>query len=242
MKEFELKAKGKNKMKEFELKAKGKTVEIWIYEDIGDTWIGGLSAKQFADELKAAGAVNEINIYLNSSGGSVMDGLAIYNTLKRHKAHKTVDIDGFAVSIASLVAMAGDTIRMAENGMFMIHDPWIVTSGTADDLRTQAQAMDKIKDGLAETYHKKAVSTLDEIKDMMSAETWLSAAEALDLGFIDEITAEQKMAAHFDLSKFKNAPGSLTQIIKMKNLATTKTKPAEKFDTIEAWKKRIKQR
>ena len=225
-------------MKKFEIKAKGKTVEIWIYEDIGDTWIGGISAKQFADELKAAGAIDKITLYLNSSGGSVMDGLAIYNTLKRHKAHKTVEIDGFAVSIASIVAMSGDVIRMAENGMFMIHDPWIVTSGTADELRTQAEAMDKIKDGLAGTYQKKTGLEIDDIKTMMTDETWMSAAEALEFGFIDEITAEQKMAAQYDLSRFKNAPKILT----IKPRQNGKTAALKNAARISEWKKRIELR
>ena len=99
-------------MKKFEIKAKNKKAEIWIYEDIGDTWLGGISSKTFAEELKAAGDVDIINLYINSSGGSVMDGLAIFNSLRRHKARKIIDIDGFAVSIASLIAMSGDEIRM----------------------------------------------------------------------------------------------------------------------------------
>jgi len=189
------------------------SVEIWIYEDIGEDQVGGISAKQFADELKAAGAVDKITLYLNSSGGSVMDGLAIYNTLQRHKARKIVNIDGFAVSIASLIAMSGDEIFMAENGMMMIHNPWTITSGTAEELRRQAETMDKIKGSLVNTYVKKTGKASGEISDMMDAETWMTAAEALDHGFIHEITAEQKMAAYGDLTRFKNTPEYLKSVV-----------------------------
>jgi len=194
------------KKTQFIINAAEKSAEIWIYEDIGDTWLGGISSKQFASELKAGGDVDTINVYINSSGGSVMDGLAIYNSLKRHRARKIVNIDGFAVSIASLVAMAGDEIRMAENGMIMIHDPWIVTSGSAKELREQAAVMDKVKSSLVSTYMKQTGKEADWISDMMDAETWMNAAEALDHGFIHKITAEQKIAAYTDLSRFHNAP------------------------------------
>lgn len=188
-------------------------VEIFIYEDIGGDWLGGISAKQFADELKAAGNVDTIHLYLNSSGGNVMDGLAIFNTLKRHKARKIVDIDGFAVSIASIVAMAGDDIRMAQNGMMMIHRPWIVTSGNAEELREQAAIMDKIKRNLVKTYADQTGKEESEISDMMDAETWMTAQEALDHGFIHKITVEQKIAAYADLSRFHNAPEYFKNIV-----------------------------
>lgn len=221
-------------MKKFEIKAKNKKAEIWIYEDIGDTWLGGISSKTFAEELKTAGNVDIIQLYLNSSGGNVMDGLAIYNTLKRHKARKVVDIDGFAVSIASIVAMAGDEIRMAKNGMIMIHDPWIVTSGTADELRDQAEAMDKIKSGLVGTYKDQTGKEDIEISDMMTAETWFTAEEALDNGFIHEITAEQNISAYFDFKKFKNAPDRLRQSANIQD-----PEPPKSFKGISDWEKRI---
>jgi len=188
-------------------------VEIFIYEDIGGDWLGGISAKQFASELKAAGDVDTINVYINSSGGSVMDGLAIYNSLKRHRARKVVHIDGFAVSIASLVAMAGDEIRMAQNGMLMIHNPWTVTSGSAKELREQAEVMDKVKSSLVSTYMEKTCKSESEISDMMDVETWFTADEALDHGFIHKITAGQKIAAYGDLSRFKNAPEYFKSVV-----------------------------
>lgn len=221
-------------MKKFEIKAKNKKAEIWIYEDIGDTWLGGISSKTFAEELKAAGDVDIINLYINSSGGSVMDGLAIFNSLRRHKARKIVDIDGFAVSIASLIAMSGDEIRMAKNGMLMAHNPWIITSGTADELRDQAEAMDKIKSGLVSTYANQTGKEDSEISDMMTAETWFTADEALDYGLIHEITAEQNISAHFDFKKFKNAPDRLRQPAK-----TQTPEPPKSFKGISDWEKRI---
>jgi len=226
----------KNK-KKFEILLKGKTAEIWIYEDIGDTWIGGISAKTFADELKKVGKVDTINLYINSQGGSVMDGLAIYNSLKRNKARKVVEIDGFALSIAAVVAMAGDEIRMAKNGAMMIHNPWVVTSGTADELREQADAMDKIGEGLVNTFADRTGLDPLQISEMMDAETWLTATEAQENGFIDEITDEKQMAAwvpEFAMAKFNyNPPEKFLSVNDKKENKTQPTNLAE-------WKRRLK--
>ena len=114
---------GQKDMNGFEIKCKGTMADILIYEDIGDGWLGGISAKTFADELKKLKNLTQLNVRINSPGGAVFDGLAIYNTLKKHKANVTVSIDGLAASIASVIAMAGDQITMAENALMMIHDP-----------------------------------------------------------------------------------------------------------------------
>ena len=224
------------KKKKFEILLKGKTAEIWIYEDIGDTWIGGISAKAFAEELKKVGKVDTLNIYLNSQGGSVMDGLAIYNSLKRHKAHKIVEIDGFALSIAAVVAMAGDKIRMAKNGAIMIHNPWVVTSGTADELREQADAMDKVGEGLVNTFADRTGLDPLQISEMMDAETWLTATEAQENGFIDEITDEKQMAAwvpEFSRDKFGYNPPE--KFIAPNDKKTKKSN----LKSLAEWKKRL---
>ena len=122
----------------YQIKAQKDSAEIWIYEDIGEGWLGGLSAKVFADDLKKVGKVKNIYVRINSVGGSAVDGTAIYNSLKRHPANINVSIDGIAASIASIIAMAGDHIEMASNAMMMIHEPWIVAGGTASELREQA--------------------------------------------------------------------------------------------------------
>jgi ATP-dependent Clp protease protease subunit len=192
----------------FEIKAKGKdAAEVLIYEDIGEGWFGGVSAKGFADDLKALGdGIKTINVRINSAGGSVFDGVAIYNTLRKHGARIEVDIDGMALSIASVIAMAGDEIRMAENALFMIHDPWTMTWGNAGELREQADLLDKIKGTLVDTYVARSGRSAAEVSDWMAAETWMTAQEAQERGFVNSITGALKMAAKFDASRFKNPP------------------------------------
>lgn len=186
--------------------AGNKTGEAYIYDEIGDGFFGGISAKQFAEDLSALGKVDKINVRINSPGGDVFQGLAIYNTLKRHPATVVVDIDGMALSIASVIAMAGDEIRMAKNAMFMIHDPWAFSGGTAEDFRKQADLMDQVKENLVNTYSGRTGVEADSIADMMSDETWMQADEAKRQGFVDVVTEELQMAAGFNLSRFKRAP------------------------------------
>jgi len=198
-----------------------KTGEIYLYDEIGQSFFGGgISAKQFADDLNALGKVDTLSIRMNSPGGDVFDGLAIYNTLKRHPANVIVDIDGMALSIASVIAMAGDTINMAGNAMMMIHDPWTVAAGTAEDFRAQADIMDKVKVNLAQTYASRTETDEDQIMDMMTEETWMTASEARAAGFADDVTEALDMAARFDLSRFKKAPQALAKTIAAKSGGT----------------------
>ena len=188
------------------MKAAGGTAEILIYEDIGSGWLGGISAKQFAEELKALGKISTINVRLNSEGGNVFDGVAIFNTLRRHQARVVVDIDGMALSIASLVAMAGDEIRMADNALMMVHDPWIVMAGTADELRKQAELMDQVKENLVGTYADRTKLKPEKVSALLSEETWMDSKQARELGFVDAVTEERRIAAKFDPDKFKHVP------------------------------------
>lgn len=201
-------------VKRYEMKAAGKKADIYIYEDIGEGWFGGLSAKRFADDLNKLGAVDEIIVHMNSAGGNVFDGVAIYNTLKKHRARVVMEIDGLAASIASIIAMAGDEIRMASNGFMMIHDPWIMTSGSADELREQADIMDKIKETLVDTYCARSKCDREKMAALMKDETWMSAQEAMDLGLVDSLTDPMQIAAcagERELSRFKRAPDALKQ-------------------------------
>ena len=177
-----------------------------IYDEIGAF---GIPAKAFLDELKALGAIAELTLRINSPGGSVFDGVAIYNALKRHDARVTVWIDGIAASIASMIAMAGDEVVMPENAMLMLHDPSALVIGTAVDMRAMADALDKMKAGMVAAYRDKSGRDDVEIEALMAAETWLSAEEAVDLGLADRIEQSVRMAAHFDLSRFRNLPPQL---------------------------------
>ena len=194
--------------RQYSMKASGDTAEILIYEVIGeDFWTGGgVTAKGFSDELKALGDVKTINLRINSPGGSVFDGVAIYNNLAQHPAKVNVYIDALAASIASIIAMAGDTITMAENAMMMIHNPWALVVGDSNDMRKEADLLDKIRDTLVTTYATRTGKKAEEITAMMDAETWFTAEEAKEAGFADAIVAGKKAANLYDLSVFKNAP------------------------------------
>lgn len=199
----------------YTITAKGASeAEILIYDIIVDPvtselWGLGISAKSFAAELKALGELTALTIRLNSPGGDVFEGQAIYSILSAHKARKTVYVDGIAASIVSIIAMVGDEVIMPENAMMMIHDPSGGVWGTGDDMRRMADAMDKIKTSLLNVYARKTGKSHDELAKLMSEETWMTAADALALGFADRLAEPVKAAAQFDLSQFKKAPTAL---------------------------------
>lgn len=197
--------------KPYVLQAKGpKQAELLIYEDIGEGWFGGLSAKQFAEDLKALGALDLLDVRINSYGGAIFDGFAMYSTLARHAARKTVHVDGVAASAASVIAMAGDEIRVASNGFVMIHNPWGFAQGNADELRKQAELLDQIRGAIAGVYVARTGLGVDEVLGLMDAETWMDSAEAVRLGFADSVTGEMKMAARAEPGRFRHAPSALT--------------------------------
>ena len=182
------------------------SAEIDIYDEIG-AW--GIRAADFIKDLRALGEVKNLTLNINSPGGQVFDGLAIYNTLKRHPANITVRIDGIAASIASVIAMAGDRVEMPENAFMMIHDPEGFVLGGADDMRELAEVLDRIKGSIVSAYRDKSGKAEAEIAELMAAETWLTAAQAVEMGFADEMTKPRKIAACGDLSGFTNVPAAL---------------------------------
>jgi ATP-dependent Clp protease, protease subunit len=194
----------------YDFRAQARGAEIVIYDEIGAF---GIPAKAFLDELRALGPVAELTVRINSPGGSVFDGVAIYNALKRQHAAITVWIDGIAASIASMIAMAGDEIVMPENAMLMLHDPSGLVVGTATDMRAMAEALDKMKAGMVAAYRDKSGRDDIEIEELMGAETWLSAQEAVALGLADRVERPVRMAAHFDLSRFRNPPPQLAAML-----------------------------
>lgn len=188
----------------YEIKnATSDVAEIYIYDQIGeDWWTGaGVTAKGFLNDLAGIKA-REIALHLNSPGGSVFDGIAIHNALVNHPAKITTYVDGIAASIASIIALAGDKVVMADNALFMIHLPWGSVQGTAEDMRKQADVLDKITETLVNTYENRTGGDRGEILAALEAETWYSASEAAAAGYIDEISGAQRIAAHFDLEKF----------------------------------------
>ena len=201
----------------FEIINKADKAEIWIYEQIGeDFWTGGgVTAKSFQKELAGIKA-SQIDLHINSPGGEVFDGITIYNLIKQHPANVTAHIDGLAASIASVIALAGDTVIMAENALFMIHNPWGFAMGDASEMRKTADLLDKIGGSLVTAYSSKSGKSDDEISALMDSETWMTAQEAKDAGFIDEISEQMDLAAcakfipAMQKAKFKNIPENLS--------------------------------
>jgi HK97 family phage major capsid protein len=194
-------------------KAEGE-LEIYIYEEIGEGWFGGLSARQFAKDIEERGdTVTKITLHINSPGGDTFDGNAIYNILKQHKARVVVYVEGIAASIASIIAMAGDEIYIAENALMMVHNPWTYSIGYAEDLRKTADLLDKIRGTLVKTYARRTGLKEDKIVELMNAETWINSDEAIEMGFADETIESMPVAAHYDLSRFKyrNMPKSIAE-------------------------------
>jgi ATP-dependent protease ClpP protease subunit len=190
----------------YAIRARAEGAEVSIYDEIGAY---GVSAKSFLDELGALPDDGPLTLRLNSPGGSVFDAVAIYNALKRHAGPVSVWIDGIAASAASYVAMAGDEVVMPENAFLMIHDPSGVVFGTADDMRAMAEALDKIKGSLVAGYAAKSGGAEDDIAALMAKEAWLDAAEAVELGFADRLAEPVRIAARFDVGRFRNAPPAL---------------------------------
>lgn len=197
-------------MATFFAKTKGKRGEIYLYESIGEGWYSGITAKSFADTLRDLGKVDALDIYINSPGGSVFDGIAIYNQIARFKGEKIGHVDGIAASIASVIPMACDEIHIADNGMMMIHDPWGMAIGTAEEMRQTAASLDKVRDTILDTYVAKTGGKRDQISQWMSDETWMSAAEAVERGFATKQTDEKPLSASFPmLAQFKKTPETL---------------------------------
>ena len=177
-----------------------KAADIYIFDEIGNY---GITAKQFIADIKNLKG-KPINLRINSLGGDVFDGMAMYNVIKRREAKTTVYIEGIAASIATIIALGADKVVMAENSLFMIHNAWGGTMGDAKDMRKTAETLEKISGELTDIYSKKTGLSNKVIKEMMNEETWLNSEEAYDLGFVDVVSDSIKVAAKYDVSKFKN--------------------------------------
>ena len=181
--------------KYFALERTEQSATITIYGDICSwAWeeFGEMSAQILSKQLEALGDVNEINVYINSYGGEVAEGLAIYNALRRHKAKVRTFCDGFACSIASVIFMAGDERIMNEASLLMIHNAWTWASGNAAELRKQAEDLDKITQASVEAYKAHSSLKEEEIKALMDAETWILPDEAISYGFATKVEKTEK--------------------------------------------------
>ncbi|MCW5695795.1 MAG: Clp protease ClpP [Bauldia sp.] len=197
--------------------------EIYLYGPIGMSWFGdGVTARQFAKDLKELGAVTTIDLRINSEGGSVPEAEAIYTHLVEHKAGVTAHIDGMAASAASFIAMAGDEILISDSGFVMIHDARMLEYGTADDFRRAADLLDRTTEKIVQKYARRTKNDEKTIRDWMKDETWFIGEEAVENGFADKVVENLKVAAvageavsrlqstlnrHPDL--YKHIPGAL---------------------------------
>ncbi len=201
------------------------------------------SAAGFRDALKSLGDVKEINLHINSPGGSVFEGIAIYNMLKQNKAKVNIYIDALAASIASVIAMSGDAIFMPSNSMMMIHNPYTIAVGNANELRKAADDLDQITKASIASYLAKAGDKLDKdtLKELMDNETWLTADEAVSYGLADEVLEPNQAVASLDnpfAKKFKHLP---KQLLDQKLPNSEEKTSSEKLKELEEIKKRALQ-
>ena len=199
----------------YSIKAKANDeAEISIYDEIGFL---GVSAASFAQDLKDCGNnLKQINLHIHSPGGDAFDGIAIYNLLKNHPANVTVYIDGLAASMASVIAMAGNEVIMPENAMMMIHKPWGIQGGDAEDMRKYADLLDKVENTLIPAYANKTGKTPEELAEMLSAETWLNGKECVDQGFADKLAEPLVAMASIKsrkLEDFENMPKAMKDML-----------------------------
>lgn len=183
--------------------------EIIIFDEIGPDYWGLVSAKSIIRDLEKIGKGKPVTVRLNSPGGDVIEGEAIYNAFRRHSdagGRVTMEIDALAASMASYVAMAGDEILIAENALLMIHDPWTIMAGNAKQLRDAAGILDKMGGNLASAYAKRSGQNVEIVTAMMAEETWLTAQEAIDKGFADAIGQPLNAKAHVRPGMFGKTP------------------------------------
>lgn len=202
--------------------------ELSIYDEIG-AW--GITASNFLIDLRSMDNEKRLSVRINSPGGDVFDGIAIYNLLKEYEGGVDVIIDGIAASIASVIAMAGETVKIHESAMFMIHKPWTIAAGDANDMRKSAEILDKIQEQILTTYKTRAKISDEELNTLVNSETWMGGKEAVEKGFADELIKAGKkkdIAKKFDnkiislkdcsiFSKFTNIPNRIAALIKPVN-------------------------
>ena len=201
------------------------TAELDIFDEIG-FW--GVQAADFIRDLKAVTA-KTINVSINSPGGDVFAGLAIYNALKGSGKEIVVKVMGVAASAASLIAMAGDKIVMPKNTFMMVHNPWSFAVGNADELRETADTLDKIGSSLQATYVAKTGQSEEKIKELLAKDTWLTADEAKELGFATEVIDDVKANASFDMAR-ADLPENVKAIYAAAKTPAPTPAPAAKAD------------
>lgn len=185
---------------------------VYIYDVIDSFW--GQSAKDFVQNVIAHDDISEIELHINSPGGSVFDGFAIYNFLRNHAASVTTYVDGMAASIASVIALAGDKVIVPENAYLMIHSPWMLTQGNASELLKDVEFLDKMTGTIADIYAAKTGMDREEILSLMEAETWMDGKDSLERHFADELIPAIQIAAQYRLTEnYSNTPPAVKAML-----------------------------
>ena len=218
-----------------------KSAELILYGSIGsDEYWDDISDKAFKQDIENLGDVENITLHINSPGGSVFSAVAIANTLKNHKAKITANIDGLAASAATIITSACDTVRMPKNALFMVHNPITFAYGNNQDMQKTLEMLNKVKNSIIETYLNKAKTDKETLSKLMDNETWMSAEEAKEYGFIDEIldenvekeVIENKLIINnmaFDISRFKNFKEKKNQNPRVINISVNSTGSPEEI-------------
>lgn len=201
------------------IKPQAKDFEILIYGPILDSDFWGedvVTPKSVMEQLDKMNDAEEITIRINSPGGFVTEGIAIYNALNRHPAKMTVHVDGMAASAASVVAMAGDRIVMPDNSTMMIHKVWTLMIGNSDDLLKEAEILELLDGNIANVYAARTGKTRENVLDWMKEETWFDAESAVENGFADEVVkSKEKPEVRADLAVYSNVPGWVEEMYGM---------------------------
>ncbi|MCE9664516.1 Clp protease ClpP [Halomonas sp. M5N1S17] len=186
--------------------------EIYLYDAIGD-WFG-ISAEAFNREIRAMeGEIDELHLYINSPGGDVFEARAMATALSQLKVKTFSHIEGLAASAATFLPMVTDEVEMSEGGFFMIHEAWTLTMGNKRDHLKQVDLLTKVDDSILDAYGKRTGTERDQLIAWLEAETWFTAAEAKEHGFIDSVleTDRRQAAAQWNLAAYHNTPSALTQ-------------------------------
>ena len=218
-----------------------KSAELILYGSIGsDEYWDDISDKAFKQDIENLGDVENITLHINSPGGSVFSAVAIANTLKNHKAKITANIDGLAASAATIITSACDTVRMPKNALFMVHNPITFAYGNNQDMQKTLEMLNKVKNSIIVTYLNKAKTDKETLSELMDNETWMSAEEAKEYGFVDEIldesvekeVIENKLIINnmaFDISRFKNFKEKKNQDPRIINISVNSTGSPEEI-------------
>jgi ATP-dependent Clp protease protease subunit len=190
-------------------KVDAETREIFIYGDIGPNWLGMIDAPAVLEALEQLGSGERVTVRINSPGGDVVEGLAIFNALKRFEGGVDTVADGLAASCGSYIFAAGENRTISANAMLMIHDPWGVSMGNAEEHRKNADIYDKFAEAMAKDYGDSCDKTLEECRAIMREEVWYNAEEALAEGLATRIGAESDAEPLVAQGRFKQAPAAI---------------------------------